>query len=230
MSRRALILVEGQTEERVVKDLIAPILAKKQLFITPTIVKTKVVPGGSDFKGGLISYQNFRTDLQKLLRGSGGALVTTMIDFYGLPDDFPGMHDLPQKTDNMLELHIAQATHVEEAIALKFDSPQNFLPFVALHELEAWLFSSDDVAPGFLQFDADCREQFARICREHDTPQKINTDILTAPSKRLLQIFPRYRKTLHGPAILSRIGIPAIRAKCPHFDEWFTQLEKYAEG
>ena len=36
---------------------------------------------------------------------------------------------------------------------------------------------------------------------------------------------PRYQKTLHGPLAVMEIGIDAIRAQCPHFNEWLVRLE-----
>ena len=227
--KRALILVEGQTEERFVKDMVAPIFLEKKLIVSPTILNTKVVAGGANFKGRLTNVRNFTIDLNNLLRGSGGALVTTMLDFYGLPDDFPGMNDLPQQSSDMNKLHISRATHVERAISAAFNSPPNLLPFLSLHELEAWLFASETAAPDFLHFDATSKAEFRQICNRHLSPEEINSGIASAPSKRVIKLFPQYRKNIYGPKILSRIGIPAIRAKCPHFNQWFSRLEAYAE-
>ena len=33
------------------------------------------------------------------------------------------------------------------------------------------------------------------------------------------------RKRLHGPLIAERIGLPGLRAKCPHFAAWVEKLE-----
>jgi hypothetical protein len=69
MSRRALILVEGQTEERFVKDMLAPAFFEKELFFSATILVTKRVKDGPNFKGGVTSFAKFRNDLQRLLGG-----------------------------------------------------------------------------------------------------------------------------------------------------------------
>jgi hypothetical protein len=39
--KRVLILVEGQTEERFVKDVLAPAFVELQMFLSPTILVTK---------------------------------------------------------------------------------------------------------------------------------------------------------------------------------------------
>ena len=44
-------------------------------------------------------------------------------------------------------------------------------------------------------------------------------------AKRLAKIVPGYTKPLHGPMALDAVGLHAVRASCPHFDAWLTQLE-----
>ena len=72
-------------------------LLSLDLSITPTLLTTKVVKSGPNFKGGVTSFQKFKSDLRRLLGGATGPLrcVTTMLDYYRLPDDFPGMNDRP---------------------------------------------------------------------------------------------------------------------------------------
>lgn len=49
---RVLVLVEVQTEERFVNDVLTPHFETKQVFLSPKILTTKVVKSGRDFKGG----------------------------------------------------------------------------------------------------------------------------------------------------------------------------------
>ena len=48
----------------------------------------------------------------------------------------------------------------------------------------------------------------------------------TAPSKRILKVYPKYRKTTQGPVIVQRIGLDKIRVECKHFDWWVSTLEE----
>lgn len=219
--KRVLIVVEGQTEERFVKTLLQPALEPIGLAITPTIVATKRVKDGATFKGGLHSYGQFREHLRRVLTGSGGsALVTSMIDYYALPADFPGMSDRPaQGTPRQ------RVQHVENALQADIDQ-LNFLPFIALHEFEAWLFSDAATVPSVLAQPQQL-QAFASIANAH-APEDINEEPATAPSKRLLGLFPGYRKALHGPPAAQRIGLPTIRARCPHFDHWLSRVEAHA--
>lgn len=90
MTKRVLVLVEGQTEEHFVKRVLAPALLLRQIDIRPTPLVTKRVKSGPSFKGGVTSFGKFDRDVRRLL-GDRNALVTTMLDYNGLPGDFPGV-------------------------------------------------------------------------------------------------------------------------------------------
>jgi hypothetical protein len=222
MSKRALILVEGQTEERFIKDVLGPAFWAKELFFFPTLLVTKRVKDGASFKGGVTNFAKFRNDAKRLLHSAGDALVTTLVDYYALPPDFPGMNSRP-----VGGTPIQRVSHVEQAILAHFGSPPRFLPFLALHEFEGWLFSSPDVVPTML-IEPKKQGQFVAIRQSVATPEDINERPAFAPSKRLEQLFPAYRKTLHGPTAAARIGLDKIRGECPHFADWLSKLEQFA--
>lgn len=221
--RRVLILVEGQTEERFVKEVLAPEFWSRGILIEATLLVTKRVKDGPNFKGGVTNFDKFRNDANRLLRSASGALVTTMLDYYRLPTDFPGMETRP--LNGTPEERVC---HVEAAVRERFGSPSNFLPFFSLHEFEAWLFCSCTELPKAMTEPAK-QAAFASIIREFNTPEEINERPEYAPSKRIVDLFPAYQKTLHGPLTAGRIGLVAIRAKCPHFDKWLKALEAFGE-
>ena len=105
-------------------------------------------------------------------------------------------------------------------------SDRRFLPYLQLHEYEAYLFSD----PGWFGFFYDHRESqianFQAIANSYATPELINDGEQTAPSKRILTQFPDYAKAFTGPRMAELIGLDVIRAKCPHFNAWLTRLEK----
>lgn len=224
MSKRVLILVEGQTEERFVKDVLAPHFYARQLFFFPTILVTKRVKDGPNFKGGVTSFAKFQNDARRLLNTAGDALVTTLLDYYRLPSDFPGMESRPANGTPL-----QRVTHVETAIAQDFDSLPNLLPFFVLHEFEALLFSSAEELPRAL-YGASKQTEFAAIRARVTTPEEINERPEHAPSKRIEAMFPAYKKTLHGPTIAARIGLEQIRSECPHFNDWMNKLEVFANS
>ncbi len=222
MSIRVLILVEGQTEERFVKDVLALNFYGRQIFFQPTILMTKRVKAGASFKGGTTNYAKFRNDAKRLLAGAGDALVTTMLDYYRLPSDFPGMTTRP-----MNGTPLNRVIHVEKAIARDLGEPSNFVPFLALHEFEAWLFSSPEELPRLFSSSKKHLE-FQAICASVATPEEINERPELAPYKRIANLFPSYRKTLHGPTTAARIGLARIRQQCPHFNDWISRFDNMA--
>jgi hypothetical protein len=62
------------------------------------------------------------------------------------------------------------------------------------------------------------------------SPEDINDGPNTFPSKRIKDQFPDYKKLLAGVKAAELIGLPTIRAKCPHFNEWVTKLERIGES
>lgn len=224
MTKRALILVEGQTEERFVKDVFAPEFVPLDLFFErPTILVTKRVKDGPNFKGGVTNYPKFRNDAVRLLRSPADVLVTMLLDYYALPPDFPGMNDRPPGTP------LQRAIHVEQAIHEDLGASPRFIPFLALHEFEAWLFSSPQELPKALAMTQK-QPAFAAIRDAVETPEDINDGPTTAPSKRIEALFPSYNKTFHGPLTAQRIGIARIRQECPHVESWFQRIEAFALG
>ncbi len=68
-------------------------------------------------------------------------------------------------------------------------------------------------------------ENLRGIREKFQTPEDINDNSLTAPSKRIRQLIPRYNKKVHGPLIAAAAGLDAIRTECPLFDRWVMRLE-----
>jgi hypothetical protein len=219
--KRALVLAEGDTEERFIKEVLRDYFWKLGLDLAPTLLTTKRVKSGGSFRGGVTSFGKFENDALRLLGSSGGALVTTMLDYYGLPSDFPGM--LSRPTGDPL----TRVLHVEAAIKEHFGGRQDFLPYLSLHEFEALLFASTDELPKALTTPAKAAE-FAAVRVGFKTPEDINESPGQSPSHRIEAIFPAYRKKFHGPTTVMRIGLAKLRGECPHFNEWITVLESYA--
>ena len=211
MSKRALIFVEGQTEERFVKDVLGPAFFGRELFFHATILVTKRVKAGPNFKGGVTNFAKFNNDARRLRNSAGGALVTTMLDYYRLPLDFPGMSSRPPNGTPL-----QRVTHVETAIAEYFGTPRNFLPFLALHEFEAWLFASSTELPRVMT-EPRKQPQFEAVRAGVRTPEEINGRPQFAPSKRIETTFPAYKKTPHGPTTAARIGLRSDSRRVPAF-------------
>jgi hypothetical protein len=221
--KRGLVLVEGQTEERFVNVCLAPyLLAKGVSLERPTIVATKRNAGGPNFKGGISDYGKVRGDLRRLLHDTHASVITTVIDYYALPMDFPGMRDRPPGTPR------SRVEHVEAAWAAAVGD-RRFVPHLALHEFEAWVYADPSRLEAFMfDDDAPVIEAIAKIAAGYPTPEDIDDGPMTAPSKRLRDVFAAYQKPLHGPLAVAAIGLERIRAVCPHFDAWLGCVEALA--
>lgn len=217
--RKVHILVEGQTEETFVRELLAPYLLPKDIVAQATLAATKRVKRGPLFKGGVVSYGKVKNDLLRLLRDTSATRVTTLLDFYGLPKDFPGLASMPDASC------YDKAAHLERAF-MKDINRDNFLPYFSLHEFEGLMFASPkaiaDVFPGT---SPQHLVKLENIRSSFNSPEEINDGPTTAPSKRIKEIFSDYQKTFHGPLVAINIGIDSIRQECEHFNQWLTKLE-----
>ena len=207
---RVLVFVEGQTEETFVRDLLVPYFSRLGIYLTPILAQTS--PG---HKGGIVSYGKVKHQLTRLCRQDQGAYVTTMMDYYGLPNDFPGL-------DGRVPDAHEQVMRLELALQQDIDAP-NFIPNLMLHEFEALLFSAPEKIAEWLD-DQALLAPMAAIRAAFATPEHINNSPQTAPSKRILTLVPNYKKTVDGPLIAEDIGLDAIRAQCPHFNNWIERL------
>ena len=98
---RLYVLVEGQTEEKFVKDVLASHLGSSVIVI-PIIVTSRREKSGKKRRGG----GHWKHWLKVLLRLSGhdqGNQVrfTTLFDLYGLPDDFPELERHAAEQDTL---------------------------------------------------------------------------------------------------------------------------------
>lgn len=208
---RVLVFAEGQTEETFVRDVLVPYFAPQGIYLTPILAQTS--PG---YKGGIPSYAKVKPQIVRLCRQDRGATITTMIDYYGLPTDFPGYTGGPHPDGP------ARASWMETELQRDINEP-NFLPYIQLHEFEALLFSEPCKFAAWIDDEGPIAALEA-IQAEFGNPELINNDPNTAPSKRILAAVPEYRKTLHGPLIAADIGLDSLREQCPRFNQWLTNI------
>jgi hypothetical protein len=173
--RHLHILCEGQTEEIIARDVIAPHFNSTDAYVTWSILTTKRPAGGPAFKGGISSWAKLERELRRLLLDSSTTVLTTMLDYYAFPADAPGMADRPKETV------YDQVRHVET--------------------------------------------QLEQVVRGMPSPELINDGVDTAPSKRILNAYPQYSKTIDGPLVIVDAGLSSIRGSCPHADDWLAEIE-----
>ncbi|AXJ02418.1 protein of unknown function (DUF4276) [Cyclonatronum proteinivorum] len=208
--KRVIIFCEGQTEETFVRTVLAPHFQGLSIWIYPVLLKTS-----SSGRGGVVTYGKIKRQLIRKCKEDPSAWITTMIDFYGLPQDFPIFERFQQLADT---INAAEAAFEQDIAA------PNLIANIIVHEFEGLLFSSPDAFAVFTDAP-EIPAQIQKIRQQFDTPEEIDGGHATAPSKRILQLWRGYDKVLFGSLIALEAGLETIRAACPHFNRWITKLE-----
>lgn len=215
---RLILHVEGQTEESFVNEVLAHHLYSYGY--------TQVVPRQT---GGIKPWPRAKGDILRYLKQDNGCIVSTMVDFYGLPQS--GSGPWPGRKDANNAQFSERARTVEKELLAdvcldmghSFNSGR-FIPYVMMHEFEAMLFS-DCAAFSRGIGRPNLVKQFQAIRNAFASPEEIDDSPLTAPSKRVENLVPGYTKPLLGTLAVLEIGLEAIRRECPHFGCWLGRLE-----
>ena len=220
MSVNLLLFVEGRTEEEFAREILFPHLGGKGILCHPPILVANSVRGGWTSRGGVRSYGPLKTDIKRRLKQYGGDdfRFTTLVDLYGLPNDFPGKSKTPTRTTGR-----KQAEDV--AAAWQRDIPdRRFSPFVFSYEFEALVLSKpESLLAAYPEAGKEISALKADIAGL--APEDINDSFTTAPSKRISKHLHNYDKAYAGPLAIMEIGLDEIRSRCPHFNEWMTAME-----
>lgn len=212
------ILCEGETEYNFVNRVLKEHLRLRGVFVKDSINLRTNLRGVKPFEH---LRDKIRGDLGRL---RGHQYITTMLDLYALPN-YPG--DPGRRVSGR-----ERAQRIQAAMHAELPSPQ-FIPYIQVHEFEALVFVDlHQLGPQFPDGEATgALEQLERE-RHNLAPEEINDGPQTAPSKRLIRAVPAYDdvKALAGPEIAARIGLPRLRAACPHFDGWVSSLERLGPG
>ncbi len=207
---RLAISVEGQTEEAFIKDVLVGHLRPMEVEPTPILLgRARTGRAG----GGNVRVERLVSEMVHLHRSFDA--VTSLVDFYG----FRGKGDLKVEA---LEKRLMQE------IGKQIPGVAPVFPYVQKHEFEGLLFS--DTA-AFREIDRATNRDIgalAAVRRQFATPEDINDDPESAPSKRIVTAVSGYRKHLHGPRVARAAGLAKIRAECPRFRAWLTRLEGLA--
>ena len=202
---RLAISVEGETEEEFVKIVLTNHLRAKGVEPYPSLLR------------GDVTVEKLASDMARLIWSFD--FVTSLVDFYG----FRGKGSA---TVEELEEQIGEA--VDKKIARSWNQSR-LVPYVQRHEFEGLLFSDVSAFAGLVYANEEAVTELQRVRSRFATPEDINDSSSTAPGKRIEEAIPRYNKRVDGSQIAMDIGLDAIRAECPRFDRWVTQLESLGD-
>lgn len=209
-SKRLVFIVEGDCELAFIEKMVIPYLYQNTDCNGWSMNAQKITTSRKlNKKGGNINYAYLKNEIERVL-AQGNVWITTFLDFFRLPNDFPAYDSDGRKIDD-----------IEKAIRQDIGS-ENVFPYIQKYEFETLLFSS---ISGFelLLDDKDDLHQIENIIEEYPNVEDINGGAETAPSKRLLSIF-NYDKTTDSDLILSELSIDRIMEKCPRFNQWMKNV------
>jgi len=214
---RVRVLVEGQTEETFVNDILSPHLNQMGIYPHAFLFRKR---------GGSFAYQRARKEILNSLKEDNARICTTMVDFYGMPTDWPGRTE-SQSCRNYQDKAKGVEQALSEDIAAEMGdswNPAQLIPYVQMHEFEALLFSDTSILAE-RESNAKVSAELASVLKSFSCPEEINDNYDTCPSRRIKQHIEDYVKTVDGIIAAQKIGLQKMRRECPHFNEWITKLE-----
>jgi len=219
-----IAIVEGKTEQVFIEKILAPYLGHKNIGIRATQASK---PGQ---KGGDVRFSRVKRDLEGHLKQRSDTYVTTFIDYYGTKE-WPGIDSVPpQACPEIIAKTVNDAT--KEKVVTLFSAQQadrRFIPFIAVHEFEALLFSDVEILSVQLGVEAP---EISAVISACGSPEAINNNPQTAPSKRLSAWCTNgtFLKTTTGISVAEKIGIEKMREQCPLFNGWLATFEEIQRG
>lgn len=189
MTARVIVLVEGQTEEKFVREQLVPELAAGGVFLTAT------TSGRPRNRAGVPKWSKARRELVRLLKEDRSRRVTTMFDYYGMPLDWPGRKESSEQPHGHRAGTVERRVKAAIAEALPDDLSSNrFIPYVQMYEFEALLFAEPRTLAQVVSRDARptrITRELQRISEAFGTPEEIDDDPNTAPLQAYRAPCPR---------------------------------------
>ncbi len=220
---RLYLFAEGQTEQTFADTVLKPHLADFGVYMQNPVLIAHARKKGKVHRGGGKNFTPMQNDINRFLRqeSANDVFFTTMIDLYALHKGFPGVEEAEKlRHDPYKRVEALERSWLDKI------GDKRFIPFIQLNEFEAYLFS--DVSR-FASFFDNANSQISALQGIVDavqSPELIDDEQHTAPSKRIIAHLPEYLKTTVGPQMAELIGLEYIQSKCPHFKAWIERLEK----
>ncbi len=208
---RLAVSVEGGTEENFVKKILAGHLQQVGgLEDVQPIILGRARAGRAS--GGNVTVERLVRDMAHLLKSFNA--VTSLVDFYGFKEK--GDNTADELTD-MVHRGVKKRTGAND---------EKIIPYIQVHEFEGLLFSDVDAFRVVEGADSHAIGELRKIRLKFRTPEEINDNWDTAPSRRISGVLRRYSKLVDGPMIAETAGLKTMRTACPRFNAWVSKLEK----
>ena len=174
--------------------------------------------------GGVTKYSISQKQILNTIKSDRFCFCTTMVDYYGMPSDWPGRKDADRRGAYLDKASTVENELLKDIVAQIGDSwnPAQFIQYVQMLDFEALLFSDISV---LTESNPGLSDHLEHILRSFSCPEEINDDYNTCPSRRIKQHLENYVKTVDGIIVARKIGLMKMRQECPHFNKWIKKLE-----
>jgi len=217
-----LVVCEGSTEREFCREVVGPLILPKGISLAGTLVGKP-----HQKKGGISPWQSYRRELVRLAKERDARHVAVLVDYYGMPGDWPG------RTASRSLPVLERGAHVEKELVSDLDTelPGRFHPCIQLHEFESLLFADPELSALSIAIGSGLDDESQLADDMHSVKQEcggsaelIDDGPETAPSKRLIALVPGYDKVAWGVTAAKDVPIEVLRRECSWLDRWVTRL------
>jgi len=218
---RGYVICEGLTEKIFIRDVIAPMLANQQIYLT-----AQLIPTSKGYNGGALTYERVKRHITNTLKENNNTFVTTFFDLYALHNHFPNFKESQKQANVYKKVSMLEQAFKADIIKENSSFARRFFPYIQPYEFEGLLFTDIAKLTEIETTWAAATNNLKVIRDSVETPEHINDGYETKPSARLEKCLnnPSYSKTLHGTLAIEAIGIDNLLKECHHFADWYNQL------
>lgn len=210
MAQRLVFVVEGDSEVAFINNKLIPYLYANGASGWMINAQKITTNRKRNARGGNVNFEYLRNEIKRI-GASKEPWITTFLDFFRLPTDFPGF-----TTDG------ARIGEIEKAVYQELGYSK-LIPYIQKYEFETLLFADITGFSNIAGLTPEQQNSINAIVQQYPDIEDINGGPETAPSKRLQAIF-NYNKVSDSQIILSDIPVEAIIEKSRKFGAWVQSL------
>ena len=127
--KRLNIVVEGQTEQSFVNEVLAPYLRNNGVsLIIPRLIRTSKTG-----RGGLVNYHHLHNTIKGLLSNphDGNIVVSSFVDFFRIPNNMPGYDEAMRSGDDLqkVEDRLIDGPYIHHFVEIEGDYKKEIKEF-----------------------------------------------------------------------------------------------------
>jgi hypothetical protein len=139
---RVRVLVEGQTEQAFIREILIPYFAPRQIYLHAVMLRRQ---------GGITRYAKAKDVIVRSLKEDAALICTTMVDFYGMPADWPGRDQANRCQSYAEKADIIEGSILKDIAGHLGNSfnPNRLMPYVQMHDqfLLSWQYGMNFQIP-----------------------------------------------------------------------------------